>query len=55
MATHSNILAWEIPCSEELGKLQSGWSQKSRTCLMSKQQTTGASTRGGVLIAIKHL
>ena len=26
MATHSNILAWRIPCTEEPGKLQSmGW------------------------------
>ena len=23
MATHSNILAWEIPWTEELGRLQS--------------------------------
>ena len=23
MATHSNILAWEIPCTEEPGMLQS--------------------------------
>ena len=22
MATHSSILAWEIPCTEELGRLQ---------------------------------
>ena len=27
MATSSSILAWEIPCSEELGGLQSIWSQ----------------------------
>ena len=24
MATHSSILAWEIPCTEEPGSLQSG-------------------------------
>ena len=23
MATHSSILAWRIPCTEELGRLQS--------------------------------
>ena len=23
MATHSSILAWKIPCTEETGKLQS--------------------------------
>ena len=33
MATHSSILAWEIPRTEELGGLQSvGW-QKSQTQL----------------------
>jgi len=29
MATHSSILAWEIPWTEELGRLQSMGSQKS--------------------------
>ena len=28
MATHSNILAWEIPCTEEPGVLQSMGSKK---------------------------
>ena len=28
MATHSNILAWQIPCTEEPGRLQSTGSQK---------------------------
>ena len=28
MATHSSILAWEIPCTEELGGLQSMGSQR---------------------------
>ena len=28
MATHSSILAWRIPCTEEPGKLQSMGSQK---------------------------
>ena len=32
MATHSSILAWEIPCTEEPGGLQSTGSQ-SRTQL----------------------
>ena len=31
MVTHSNILAWEIPWTEELGGLQSMVSQKSQT------------------------
>ena len=30
MATHSRILAWEIPWTEELGGLQSMVSQKSQ-------------------------
>ena len=28
MATHSSILAWKIPWTEELGRLQSMWSQR---------------------------
>ena len=31
MATHSSILAWEIPWTEETGRLQSMASQKSQT------------------------
>ena len=31
MATYSNILAWEIPWTEELGRLQSMGLQKSQT------------------------
>ena len=33
MATHSNILAWEIPWTEKLGSLQSVESQKSQRVL----------------------
>ena len=33
MATHSSILAWEIPWTEEPGGLQSVGSQKSQTGL----------------------
>ena len=33
MATHSSILAWEIPRTEEPGRLQSMGLQKSRTRL----------------------
>ena len=33
MATHSSILAWKIPWTEELGRLQSMGSQKSWTQL----------------------
>ena len=35
MATHSNILAWEIPWTEEPGELQSIGLQKSQTQLSS--------------------
>ena len=35
MATHSGILAWEIPLSEDLGGLQSMGSQKRPTGLSS--------------------
>ena len=38
MATHSSILAWEIPWTEELGGLQSMWLQKLRYDLATKQQ-----------------
>ena len=31
MATHSSILAWEVPWTEEPGGLQSMGSQKSQT------------------------
>ena len=33
MATHSSILAWEIPRTEESGRLQSMGSQNSQTRL----------------------
>ena len=33
MATHSSILAWEIPWTQETGGLQSMGSQKSQTRL----------------------
>ena len=31
MATHSSILAWKVPWTEEPGRLQSMGSQKSQT------------------------
>ena len=39
MATHSSILAWEIPWTEEPGGLQSMGSQRIRHVLVSKQQS----------------
>ena len=37
MATHSSILAWRIPLTEEPGGLQSIGSQKSRAQLSTAQ------------------
>ena len=37
-ATHSSILAWEIPWTEEPGRLQSTRLQRVRPDLASKQQ-----------------
>ena len=39
MATRSNILAWEIPWTEEPGGLQSMGLQRVRRDLVTKQQT----------------
>ena len=39
MAIHSSILAWEIPCMEQPGRLQSMGSQKSQTQLSDKTVT----------------
>ena len=36
MATHSSILVWEIPCTEEPRRLQSMGSQRVRLDLMTK-------------------
>ena len=41
MTTHSSILAWEIPGTEELGGLQCKGSQRVRNDLMIEQQQTG--------------
>ena len=38
MATHSSVLAWRIPWTEEPGGPQSMGSQKSRQDLVTKQQ-----------------
>ena len=38
MATHSSILAGEIPWTEELGRLQSTGSQRVRHDLVTKPQ-----------------
>ena len=38
MATHSNIITWEIPWTEETGRLQSMGSQRTGHDLATKQQ-----------------
>ena len=38
MATHSSILAWEIPCTEEPGALQSLESRRVRHDLATEHQ-----------------
>ena len=38
MATHSSVLAWEIPWIEEPGGLQSMGSQRARHYLTTEQQ-----------------
>ena len=38
MATHSNFLAWRIPWTVELGRLQSMGSQRVGHDLVTKQQ-----------------
>ena len=38
MVTHSSILAWRIPWTEEHGRIQSMGSQRVRHDLASKQQ-----------------
>ena len=38
MTTHSSILAWKIPWTEEPGRLQSMGSQRVRLDLVTKQQ-----------------
>ena len=41
MATHSSILAWEIPWSEEIGRLQSMGSQGVRYTEKAPAQEVG--------------
>ena len=51
MATHSSILAWRIPWTEEPGGLQSMGSQRVRRDLATKQQRVQAQgTRAQVLV-----
>ena len=40
MATHSSILAWKIPWTEKLGRLQSMGSQRVRSDLVTEDACT---------------
>ena len=51
MATHSSILAWRIPWTEEPGGLQSMWSQ-SQTQL---KQLSSSSSSSSLLIEMFNL
>ena len=52
MATHSSILAWEIPQTEEPRGLQSMWSQRVRHDLATKKQQSW-NIKGSLLIKEK--
>ena len=45
MATHSNVLAWEIPWTEEPGGLQSMGLQRVGEDLVTKQQQHNSSNQ----------
>jgi len=47
MATHSSILAWEIPWTEEPRGLQTMGSQRVRHDLVTKQQQIISNTKMG--------
>ena len=49
MATHSSILAWEIPQIEEIGGLQSIGLQRVRQDLVTKQQQINAASAKYIL------
>ena len=42
MTIHSSVLAWEIPCTEEAGGLQSMGLQKNQTQLSNQTATANA-------------
>ena len=50
MATHSSILAWENPWTEEPGGLPSTGSQRVRNDLTTKQRTFGEESVGSCSI-----
>ena len=55
MATHSKILAWEIPQTQEPGGLQSMGSQKSQTRLGDKATTAINKGKAGNSLVVEWL
>ena len=51
MATHSSILAWEIPWTEEPGRLESTGSQRVGYDLVTKQQEAWICLNRGTFLA----
>ena len=54
MATHSTILSWETPWSEEPGRLQSMGSKRVRHSLVSKRQQWGEN-RGSMTVVFAFI
>ena len=55
VANHSNILAWEIPWTEEPGELQSMESQKSWTQLSSQTNQQQLDARRMLLFKVEQV
>ena len=55
MATHSSILAWEIPWTEEPSGLQSMGSQRVRHDLVTKQQQRDVSCHFQEKVGYKNI
>ena len=53
MATHSSILAWKIPWTEEPGQLQSrGWERVAHALVTKQQQCVKPSLGAGATVQI---
>ena len=52
MKTHSSILTWLIPQTEEPGGLMSTGSQKSQTDLAAKQQDDDQASKDNLLLVL---
>ena len=52
MATHSSILAWRIPWTEEPGGLESMWSQRVRHNLVTEREHEEDPWCGGTCLCL---